>query len=274
MENYTNNPFDPATKIVSEGITFDDVLLTPRRTDFVPGEADVRTRLTRCIELNIPLLSAPMDTVTEAALAIALAQEGGLGFIHKNLPVEVQCREVEKVKRSENGVIFDPVTLPPDGSVDEARRIMREQNISGIPIVHDGELVGILTRRDLKFHEHQNAGSKLAKELMSTNLVTAPPNTNLIEAEQILNKARVEKLLLVDTTTGKRKLVGMITMRDIDKTHQFPRACKDARGRLRVGAAVGVKQFDRVAALIAKDVDVIVVDTAHCHSANVIDTVR
>ncbi|MCL2647849.1 MAG: IMP dehydrogenase [Phycisphaerales bacterium] len=261
-------------KIVDEAITFDDVLLMPRRTDFVPGEADVRTLLTRSIELNIPLLSAPMDTVTEAALAIALAQEGGLGFIHKNLPVEVQCREVEKVKRSENGVIFDPVTLPPDGSVDEARRIMREQNISGIPIVSDGELVGILTRRDLKFHEHQGAGSKLVKELMSTNLVTAPPETTLERAEQMLNAARVEKLLLVDNINGKRKLVGMITMRDIDKTHQFPRACKDARGRLRVGAAVGVRQFDRVAALIAKDVDVIVVDTAHGHSANVIETVR
>jgi len=266
--------FDPSVKIVDEAITFDDVLLMPRRTDFVPGEADVRTLLTRSIELNIPLLSAPMDTVTEAALAIALAQEGGLGFIHKNLPVEVQCREVEKVKRSENGVIFDPVTLPPDGSVDEARRIMREQNISGIPIVSDGELVGILTRRDLKFHEHQGAGSKLVKELMSTNLVTAPPETTLERAEQMLNAARVEKLLLVDNINGKRKLVGMITMRDIDKTHQFPRACKDARGRLRVGAAVGVRQFDRVAALIAKDVDVIVVDTAHGHSANVIETVR
>ncbi|MCL2641150.1 MAG: IMP dehydrogenase [Phycisphaerales bacterium] len=279
MENYTNsNPFDPAVKIANEGITFDDVLLMPRRTDFVPGEADVRTRLTRSIELNIPLLSAPMDTVTEAALAIALAQEGGLGFIHKNLPVEVQCREVEKVKRSENGVIFDPVTLPPDGSVDEARRIMREQNISGIPIVTGegggGELVGILTRRDLKFHEHQGAGSKLVKELMSTNLVTATPDTTLLQAEQILNRARVEKLLLVTQSDGKRKLVGMITMRDIDKTHQFPRACKDARGRLRVGAAVGVRQFERVAALIAKGVDVIVVDTAHGHSANVIDTVR
>src|SRR6185436_7151130 len=157
MENLTNsNSFDPSTKIIGEAITFDDVLLMPRRSDFVPADADVRTRLTKSIELNIPLLSAPMDTVTESALAIALAQEGGLGFIHKNLPIEVQCREVEKVKRSENGIIFDPVTLPPDGSVDQARQIMREQNISGIPIVVNNgsggdELVGILTRRDLKF---------------------------------------------------------------------------------------------------------------------------
>src|ERR1035437_6432211 len=178
MENHTN-PFDPSVKISGEAITFDDVLLTPRRTDFIPAEADVRTHLTRSIELNIPLLSAPMDTVTEAALAIALAQEGGLGFIHKNMPIEVQCREVEKVKRSENGIIFDPVTLPPDGSVDEARRIMREQNISGSPIVTGGkELVGILTRRDLKFHE--GTGNRAVRGLMTkTDLITGPPHTTL-----------------------------------------------------------------------------------------------
>jgi inosine-5'-monophosphate dehydrogenase len=273
MENHPigHDPFSPASKIIGEAITFDDVLLIPQRSDFVPSDADVRTHLTRSIELNIPLLSAPMDTVTESALAIALAQEGGLGFIHKNLPIEVQCREVEKVKRSENGIIYDPVTLRPDGSIDQARQIMREQNISGIPIVGENdELVGILTRRDLKFHE--GAGDRAVRELMTkTNLVTAPPTTTLEQAERILNSARVEKLLLVDE---RKRLVGMITMRDIDKTHQYPRACKDARGRLRVGAAVGVRQFDRVAALIEKDVDVVVVDTAHGHSANVIDTVR
>ena len=273
MENLPNYSDPVSSKIIGDGITFDDVLLIPNRSDFVPGEADVRTKLTRSIELNIPLLSAPMDTVTESALAIALAQEGGLGFIHKNMPVEVQCREVEKVKRSENGIIFDPVTLPPDASVDQARQIMREQNISGIPITVAGELVGILTRRDLKFHE--GAGTQLVREFMTkTNLVTAPPNTTLDRAERILNEARVEKLMLVDDAGGKKKLVGMITMRDIDKTHQFPRACKDARGRLRVGAAVGVRQFERVEALIKKDVDVLVVDTAHGHSANVIETVR
>src|SRR4051812_34664913 len=182
MENHPD-PFDPSTKIIGEGITFDDVLLIPQRSDFVPAEADVRTRLTRSIELNIPLLSAPMDTVTESALAIALAQEGGLGFIHKNLPVEVQCREVEKVKRSENGIIFDPLTLRPEGSVQQARQIMREQNISGIPIVGDhNELIGILTRRDLKFHEGND--NRPVKELMTkTNLITAPPNTTLEAAE-------------------------------------------------------------------------------------------
>lgn len=274
MENLPD-VFDPSTKIIGEAITFDDVLLIPRRSDFVPADADVKTRLTRSIELNIPLLSAPMDTVTESALAIALAQEGGLGFIHKNMPIEVQCREVEKVKRSENGIIFDPVTLRPDGSVDEARQIMREQNISGIPIVSDNdELVGILTRRDLKFHEGN--GNRAVRELMTrNNLITAPPATTLEQAERLLNAARVEKLLLVEEGVGgRKKLVGMITMRDIDKTHQFPRACKDDRGRLRVGAAVGVRQFERVAALIEKGVDVVVVDTAHGHSANVIDTVR
>jgi len=266
---------DPAsTKIIGDGITFDDVLLQPARSDFIPAEADVRTRLTKSIELNIPLLSAPMDTVTEAALAIALAQEGGLGFIHKNLSVEVQCREVEKVKRSENGIIYDPVTLGPDATVGRAREIMREQNISGIPIVvADNELAGIITRRDLKFHEGQN--ERPVKEMMTkNNLVIAPINTSLLEAERILNNARVEKLLLVDATKGGRRLVGMITMRDIDKTHLFPRACKDSRGRLRVGAAVGVKQFERIEALIRQDVDVIIVDTAHGHSANVIETVR
>lgn len=271
MENHINYSDYVASKIVSEALTFDDLLLIPQRSDFVPGEADTRTKLTKAIELNIPLLSAPMDTVTESALAIALAQEGGIGFIHKNLPIEVQCREVEKVKRSENGVIFDPVTLGPEATVAQARQIMREQNISGIPIVvANNELVGILTRRDLKFHEGED--SRPIKDMMTKEkLITAPPSTTLEQAERILDNARVEKLLLVD---DKRKLVGMITMRDIDKTRQFPRAVKDSRGRLRVGAAVGVKQFERIEALIKSDVDVIVVDTAHGHSANVLDTVR
>jgi len=271
MENQTKFSEPVSTKIIGDGITFDDVLLVPHRSDFVPTEADTRTSLTKSIELNIPLLSAAMDTVTESALAIALAQEGGLGFIHKNMSVEVQCREVEKVKRSENGIINDPVTLSPEATVGQARQIMREQNISGIPIViSDNELVGILTRRDLKFHEGDE--SKPVREMMTkTNLVTAPVNTTLKQAERMLNDARVEKLLLVD---DRRRLVGMITMRDIDKTNQFPRACKDQRGRLRVGAAVGVHQFERVEALIKKDVDVIVVDSAHGHSANVIESVR
>ncbi len=280
-------------KIIHDGITFDDVLLIPSRSDFVPSDADTHTRLTRSIELNIPLISAPMDTVTEAALAIALAQEGGIGIIHKNLPLDRQAREVEKVKRSANGVIVDPITLPPSATVGQARRIMREYNVSGIPIVdapvgalvgdpdeqnyrrvrqrgqRPPRLVGIMTRRDLKFQEDDNrpVGGVMTRE----NLVTAPENTSLDQAERILYEAKVEKLLLVD---GEGRLIGLITMRDIDKLHQFPQSCKDPRGRLRVGAATGVRDLARVEALIAADVDVVVVDTAHGHSQNVIETVK
>jgi IMP dehydrogenase len=279
-------------KILHDGITFDDVLLIPARSDFVPADADTRTRITRNVELNIPLISAPMDTVTEAALAIAMAQEGGIGIIHKNLSAENQAREVEKVKRSENGVIVDPITLPPSATIATARRVMLEYNVSGIPIVEGGDvdpeyprrvsegnggngtrrptrLVGIMTRRDLKFQEDDSrtVGEVMTKE----NLVTAPEETTLEEAGRILFKAKVEKLLLVDKDG---KLSGLITMRDIDKMQQFPQACKDKRGRLRVGAATGVKDFKRVEALIKADVDVIIVDTAHGHSRNVLETVR
>jgi IMP dehydrogenase len=277
-------------KIVDDGITFDDVLLIPARSDFVPGDADTHTKLTRAIELNIPLVSAPMDTVTEAALAIALAQEGGIGIIHKNMSVENQAREVEKVKRSENGVITDPITLPPSATIASARRVMREYNVSGIPIVDDApesangnqpashrlrnngkppRLLGIMTRRDLKFQEDDNR--RIGDVMTRENLITAPDSTSLEEAERILYKAKVEKLLLVDR---ENRLAGLITMRDIDKLHQFPSACKDRRGRLRVGAATGVRDFARVEALIRADVDVVVVDTAHGHSSNVIETVR
>ncbi|MGA3065823.1 MAG: IMP dehydrogenase [Tepidisphaeraceae bacterium] len=276
-------------KIVYDAITFDDVLLIPARSGFVPADADTHTHLTRRIELNIPLISAPMDTVTEAALAIALAQEGGIGIIHKNLSIENQAREVEKVKRSENGVIVDPITLPPTETIATARRVMREYNVSGIPIVegspgvshvpprrHTGNgggksprLVGIMTRRDLKFQEDDNR--KIGEVMTRENLVTAPENTTLDEAESILYRAKVEKLLLVDKES---RLAGLITMRDIDKMHQYPNSCKDKRGRLRVGAATGVLDMARVEALIRADVDVLVVDTAHGHSQNVIDTVR
>ena len=279
------------SKILHDGITFDDVLLIPSRSDFVPSDADTHSKLTRAIELNIPLISAPMDTVTEAALAIALAQEGGIGIIHKNLSAENQAREVEKVKRSENGVIVDPITLPPSATIATARRIMREYNVSGIPIVEGGDaevdpawprrrggngtpakagkLVGIMTRRDLKFQEDDDR--RIGDVMTHENLVTAPETTTLDEAERILYHAKVEKLLLVDKDS---RLAGLITMRDIDKLHQFPNACKDKRGRLRVGAATGVKDFARIEALIKADVDVIVVDTAHGHSKNVLDTVR
>src|SRR6266478_601978 len=279
-----------SSKIVHDAITFDDVLLIPARSDFVPTDADTRTRLTRAIELNIPLISAPMDTVTESALAIALAQEGGIGIIHKNLSVANQAREVEKVKRSENGVIVDPITLPPSASIGTARQMMREYNVSGIPIVDDGptptgeadisihrmrnngkppRLLGIMTRRDLKFQEDDQR--RIGDVMTHENLVTAPENTTLEEAERILYHAKVEKLLLVDK---ENRLAGLITMRDIDKLHQFPNACKDKRGRLRVGAATGVFDFARIQKLIEADVDVVVVDTAHGHSSNVLETVR
>ncbi len=265
-------------KIVGDGITFDDVLLVPARSDVIPRESDVRTRLTRGIDLNIPILSAPMDTVTESSLAIALAQEGGIGIIHKNLTVEAQCREVDKVKRSANGVIFDPVTLSPNDTVGAAAELMRLQNISGVPIVEDGnKLVGILTRRDLKFLDQSNDGFDRAHNrpvsdvMTQTNLVTAPAGTSLEQAEEILQRSKVEKLLLVDSSF---RLSGLITMRDIDKNRQFPNSCRDERGRLRVGAAVGVREFERVEALIRNGLDVVVVDSAHGHSSNVIETVR
>jgi len=268
-------------KLIGEGITFDDVLLVPARSGIVPRNADVRTRLTRHITLNIPIVSAPMDTVTESSLAIALAQEGGIGIIHKNLTIEAQCREVDKVKRSANGVILDPVTLHPDDPLERAAELMRLHNISGVPIVaEDRKLVGILTRRDLKFMEHtgfaerphaENGPRRVSEVMTSRNLVTAPPGTSLDEADRILQRHKVEKLLLVDDAY---RLAGMITIRDIDKNRQFPNSCRDQRGRLRVGAAVGVHDYERVEALLRNDVDVIVVDTAHGHSDNVIETVR
>ena len=260
-------------KIITDGITFDDVLLLPARSDLVPAQTDVSTQLTRRIRLNIPLVSAPMDTVTESALAIALAQEGGMGIIHKNLPIEQQVGEVLKVKRSANGVIIDPVTLPPDAPVSDAFKLMKDQHISGVPITEDGKrngrVVGILTKRDLKFLPTHD--QPIHEVMTKDRLITAAPDTTLEQAEAILNQNKVEKLLLVD---GEMRLHGLITIRDIDKLEQFPLACRDERGRLRVGAAVGVHQLDRVNALIDAEVDLIIVDTAHGHSKNVIDTVR
>ena len=255
-------------KIVGEGITFDDVLLLPSRSDFVPSQADTRTRLTRNVTINIPLVSAAMDTVTESALAIALAQEGGIGIIHKNLTIEAQQREVVKVKRSENGVILDPVTLSPELPVSAARLLMNEQNVSGIPIVDGGKLAGILTRRDLKFMTDDAV--QIREVMTKANLVTGPAGTTLEQARVVLQKHRVEKLLLVN---AKGELAGLITMRDIDRVQQFPYSVRDGRGRLRVGAAVGVKDRDRVKALIEAEADVVVVDTAHGHSKNVIEMV-
>jgi IMP dehydrogenase len=260
----------PADKMIGEGITFDDVLLVPARSNVVPRLTDVSTRLTRQIRINVPLLSAPMDTVTEASLAIALAQEGGIGIIHKNLSIEAQTREVYKVKRSESGVILDPITLRPNDSIARAKEVMRLHNVSGVPITEEnGKLVGILTRRDMKFLE--STERRIDEVMSKDHLVTAPPHTTLADAQRILNRAKVEKLLLAHPDG---RLAGLITMRDIDRSEQFPRGCKDDRGRLRVGAAVGVHDYDRVESLIANDVDVIVVDTAHGHSENVIETVR
>jgi IMP dehydrogenase len=256
-------------RIAYQGITFDDVLLEPAYSELLPKQIDVRTRLTARIALNLPILSAPMDTVTEAELAIALAQEGGLGVIHKNLSIEQQTREVDKVKRSENGIIVDPITLSPDATVAEARRIMEGHHISGVPITIGRKLKGILTRRDLRFLESDDL--RVEEVMTKENLVTARENTSLEEADRILTKKRVEKLLLVD---DEYNLKGLITIKDIDKLHRYPNACKDARGRLRVGAAVGVHDHERIASLLEADVDVLVVDSAHGHSKNVIDTVR
>ncbi len=255
-------------RIAYQGITFDDVLLEPGYSDVVPKDVDVRTQLTRNVRINIPIVSSPMDTVTESELSIALAQEGGIGIIHKNLTIAQQTREVDKVKRSENGIITDPITLPPDETVGHARRIMEEHHVSGVPITSNGRLKGILTRRDLKFLPDNS--QKIAEVMTHENLVVAPENTTLLAAEQILTRNKVEKLLLVD---DEFRLKGLITIKDIDKTQRFPNACKDDRGRLKVGAAIGVQDLDRAASLIEAGVDVLVVDSAHGHSRNVIETV-
>ena len=257
------------SKIVAEGITFDDVLLIPAKSDFVPSQAQTSTQLTNNITMNIPIVSAAMDTVTEAALAIALAQEGGVGIIHKNLSVEAQKREVAKVKRSENERVLDPVTLSPSEPVRRARELMNEQNVSGIPIVEGKKLAGILTRRDLKFLKDYDV--KISSVMTKDNLITGPAETTLEQAKEILRKHKIEKLLLVN---AKGELAGLITMRDIDRVQQYPLAARDERGRLRAGAAVGVGDYERIDALIAADVDVIVVDTAHGHSQNVLDTLK
>ncbi len=263
---------DPREKIIGEAITFDDVLLVPRRSAVVPRDVDVRTRLTHHITLNIPLISAPMDTVTESRLAIALAQEGGIGIIHRNMPIDAQCREVQKVKRSESGVILDPITMHPTDTVAMAKEVMQLHNISGVPIVAEGhKLLGILTGRDLKFLGVDSGDRKIEDVMTKGNLVTGPPQTTLDEAEKILCHGRVKKLLLVDKDF---RLVGMITMRDIERMRDFPQTSKDLRGRLRVGAAVGVRDFERIEALIRHDVDVICVDSAHGHSENVLETVH
>jgi IMP dehydrogenase len=256
-------------RIIYNGITFDDVLLEPGYSDVLPRDADVRTMLTRNIPLNVPIVSSPMDTVTESELAVALAQEGGIGIIHKNMPIHLQAREVDKVKRSENGIITDPITLTPDETVGTARKIMEENHIGGVPIAVNGYLRGIITRRDLRFLSDNS--QRLSEVMTKEKLITAPENTTLEAAERILTGNKVEKLLLVDENN---KLKGLITIRDIDKMLHFPSACKDRRGRLRVGAAIGVGDIERAEALMKAGVDVLVVDSAHGHSNNVVSTVR
>ncbi|MCI0492314.1 MAG: IMP dehydrogenase [Planctomycetes bacterium] len=256
-------------KLIATALTFDDVLITPRFSTVVPSEVEVGTRLTARIAMNVPILSSPMDTVTESAMAISLAQEGGLGVIHKNMSIERQTEEVDKVKRSANGIIVDPVTLPPDASVATAHEMMERSRVSGIPIVQNGRLAGIITRRDLRFLEHNDVP---VSEVMTTDhLVTATGTVTLEQAEKILMAKKVEKLLLVDEDN---RLTGLITIKDIDMMRRFPQAAKDQQGRLRVGAAIGVFDYSRAESLIGKDVDFLVVDSAHGHSANVIETVR
>jgi IMP dehydrogenase len=251
-----------------EGLTFDDVLLVPQHSDVMPGDVDLTTRFSRSVQLRVPLASAAMDTVTEARLAIALAREGGIGVIHRNYSIEDQVREVDKVKRSANGVILGPLTLPPDATIGEARAIMRTQNISGFPILDAERVVGILTRRDLSFHRED--ATPVSAVMTSQNLVTAPPGTSLSDARIILSQHKVEKLLIVDEG---RRLQGLITMKDLDMLDAYPQSAFDSRGRLLCAAAVGVNDAERAEGLVGAGVDVLVVDTAHGHSTNVMKAV-
>ena len=258
-------------EILPLGLTFDDVLLVPAESSVLPRETDVATRLTDKINLNIPLVSAAMDTVTESRTAIAMAQDGGLGFIHRNMPVPAQAAEVEKVKKFESGMITDPITVRPDQKIAEAQGIMRKYGISGLPVTQSGRLVGILTNRDLRFEKRSDR--PVSEVMTKENLVTARPGVDFDEAKEILHRHRIEKLLVVDE---KFNLKGLITVKDIEKKTQFPFACKDDRGRLRVGAAVGVGPDceERVETLVRAGVDVVAVDTAHGHSRNVLEVVK
>ena len=259
------------TRVLKEALTFDDVLLVPRYSEVLPRQVDIRSRLTRNIQLNVPLVSAAMDSVTESEMAIAVARAGGIGVLHKNMSIERQAAEVDRVKRSESGMIADPVTLSPDKTIREALAVMGKYRISGIPVVKERKLVGILTNRDLRFET--DLDQPIEAVMTKENLVTSPLGTPLDEAEQILQRERIEKLPLVD---GSDELAGLITVKDIQKKRLYPDACKDERGRLRVGAAVGVAEdaLERAEALVEKQVDVLVIDTAHGHSAGVMRTIR
>ncbi|MBP2071194.1 IMP dehydrogenase [Thermoanaerobacterium butyriciformans] len=258
-------------KFAKEGLTFDDVLLIPAKSDVLPKEVDTKTRLTNSIMLNIPLISAGMDTVTESRLAIAIAREGGIGIIHKNMPIERQALEVDRVKRSEHGVITNPFYLTPDHRIQDAVELMERYRISGVPITVNNKLVGIITNRDIRFES--NLERPIKEVMTKENLVTAPVGTTMDEAREILKRHKIEKLPLVDEDNN---LKGLITIKDIEKAVEYPNSAKDSRGRLLVGAAVGVSSdvMERVEALIDANVDVIVIDTAHGHSVGVLDTVE
>jgi IMP dehydrogenase len=256
-------------KFVKQGLTFDDVLLVPQKSEVLPRDVDISTQLTRSIKLNVPLMSAGMDTVTEARLAIAMAREGGIGIIHKNMSIDRQASEVDKVKRSEHGVITDPFYLSPSHSISDAQELMSRYRISGVPITEKGRLIGILTNRDLRF---ETDGSRPISEVMTKdNLVTAAEGTTVVEAEEILKKYKIEKLPLVDKEYNLR---GLITIKDIEKAIAFPNSAKDRNGRLLAGAALGVTgdMLERAAALVNSKVDVVVIDTAHGHSRGVLNS--
>ena len=259
-------------KVLKEALTFDDVLLVPNYSEVLPSEVDVRTKLTKRITLNIPIMSAAMDTVTESELAIAIAREGGIGVIHKNMSIEEQAQEVDRVKRSESGMILNPVTVKPEQTIADAEKLMRRYKISGLPVTDDeGKLIGIITNRDIRFVKDH---SKKIREVMTKeNLKTAPVGTTLDMAKEILQKYKIEKLPVVDENGY---LKGLITIKDIEKREKYPNACKDELGRLVVGAAVGVgkEAIERAKALVEAEVDVIVIDTAHGHSKGVIETLR
>ncbi|MFH1759601.1 MAG: IMP dehydrogenase, partial [bacterium] len=257
---------------IKTGYTFEDLLLIPEKSDVLPSDTSIKTKLTRNISINIPLISAAMDTITESRMAIAMAREGGIGIIHKNMTVEEQAQKVKNVKRSESGIINNPVTLPPGSRIGEAMKQMRKYNISGILVTERKKLVGILTNRDMRFQKDLN--QKISTVMTGRNkLVTAPINTSLEDARNIMVKHRIEKLPLVNK---QKELAGLITIKDILKKMQFPNACTDEKGRLITGAAVGTSKdtMDRVEALVKAGVDVIVVDTAHGHSARVLETVK
>src|SRR5258707_1878185 len=257
--------------ILPEGLTFDDVLLEPARSEVVPAEVDTRTCLTRQIGLNIPIVSAAMDTVTESHLAIALAQQGGIGIVHRNMTIDRQAEEVDRVKRSESGMIVDPITIEPEKPLSAARALMARHRVSGVPLTKNGRLVGILTNRDLRFETRFDL--PISEVMTKENLITVPVGTTLEQAEAILHKHRVEKLLVVD---DNYVLKGLITVKDIQKKLKYPSSAKDSQGRLRVGAAIGATGdfLERAQELVRANVDVLAVDSAHGHSTRVIDAVK